>query len=72
MAIIKIHYHNCEEQGECEIEVNCPPSEYKAVKNFIDDYKKKNPFHTGVHNFISMLESYGFKAKEVKYDIEVY
>ena len=69
---IKIYYSNCEESGVLELEVKCPISKLKVVEQYIDEFKKKEPFYTSPHNFIEHLKKYGFEAKEVEYDLEIY
>lgn len=68
---LKIYYHNCKREGECLLEVKCPPSEYIAVVNIIKDFKKNYPFKTGSWMFCEELERFGFKAKEMQFDKEI-
>lgn len=71
MKTIKIRYHNCEEQGSVELLVDCKPSQFNMVQGLLRDFGSKHQFHTSAHNFVDELKKYGFKAKELKYDIEV-
>ena len=72
MVTVKIHYKNCEEEGEVEIHVNCQRYDFKNIERLISNFKKENIFSTGDFNFIKMLKEHGYDARSVKYDIEVW
>lgn len=71
--LIKIKHFNSEYPNGVTLllEVECSNKEFKEVEQLIRSFRTANKFMSCEFFYINMLKKHGYKAKEVKFDLEV-